>query len=119
MVIPAPADTAQPLPERAAGDQVEHWTVDVRVMLPRTPPTYFKILVEVPRGMVLPQDGSTPEPVFQVVTHAIKARYPQSPVTPLTAHSADPDALKRRFDDPDYSEASCKVWLLGRRGVTL
>jgi hypothetical protein len=118
VTIPAPADTAQPLPENPAGDQVEHWMVDVRVLLPRTPPTYFKILVEVPKGLVSAQNVTAPEPVFQVVTHAIKAKYPQSPVTPLTVHSADAEAMKRRFDDPDYSESSCKVWLLGRRGAT-
>jgi hypothetical protein len=112
--VTLPADGPQPAEERDAKEPVKHWTVDVRMLVVGSPPAYFKALVEVPKSWMLPRDKDLSEPVFATVTQAMRARYPERPVTPVEVHNADDRALKRCCEPPDYCDACCRVWLLGK-----
>ncbi len=111
-------DDAQPAQETPVRNEVKLWTVDVRVLIPRMPPAYYQILAEVPLTWVLPQeDPAASQPVFAAVTQAIKIKYPNSPVTPISVHDADSESSRRCSGQPDFSNDRCRVWLLGRRNV--
>ena len=114
LTVPTPSAPTQPAAERPKTDQVKQWMVDVRVLVQRAPPTYIKMLVEVPKGWVLPADCNLPEAAFEVVAKAIKARYPQCPMTPVKVRAADPEALRSMSGQTDFRNDSCRVWMLGR-----
>lgn len=114
--VPAPAGSTAPLAGRAElpiSDEVKQWTVDVRVLVLRAPPVYVKILIEVPKSWVPPTDANLPEPALEAVKKAVRARYPQSPVTPVKIRTADAQALKRISEHSDYRNECCRAWLLG------
>ena len=100
------------------GSQVKYWIVDARVLLLREPPSYVKMLMEVPKNWNLTPDGTLPEPAFGFVTKAIKAKFPLSPVTPVKVRDADQQALKRTSGPIDYGNEWCKTWFLGRATAT-
>ena len=79
----------------------------------RAPPAYFRTLVEVPQRAAAPQVGFLSEPVLHAVTGALRMRFPQRPITPTQVHDGSPDLVKRRMDHPDYTDDTCRVWLLG------
>jgi len=113
-IVTQPADASRPAHGEDSKEMVKHWTVDVRMLAVGSPPTYFKALVEVPKGWMLPRGKDPCEPVFATVTHAMHTRFPQRPVTPVEVHNADAGALKRCCEPPDYCDACCRVWLLGK-----
>ncbi len=94
--------------------QVKHWIVEARILLLRAPPTYVKMLIELPQSWAAPPDGMLPGPAFEAVTKAIRSKFPQCPVTPVKVHAADPQALRRISDQTDYCGEFCKAWFLGR-----
>lgn len=112
-IQPAPDPTAPPA-GAPVSDQMKQWVVDLRVLVLRMPPVYIKMLLEVPMGWVLPPNGVLPDLALQAVTEAVRARFPQCPVTPIKVRSADSDALRRFPDHTDYRNESCRVWVLGR-----
>jgi predicted RNA-binding Zn-ribbon protein involved in translation (DUF1610 family) len=113
-MIPPPSGSAPTLAEAPVSDQVKQWMADVRVLVLRSPPVYVKILIEVPKGWVLPPDGMLPEPAHEAVTKAVRAKFPHCPITPIRVRTAGAEALRRISDDSDYSNECCRVWLLGK-----
>jgi hypothetical protein len=83
------------------------------MLVMRAPPAYYRTLVEVPLRSATPASGFLSEPVLHAVSGAMRQRFPQRPITPTRVHEADPELLGRRIDDPDYSDDTCRVWLLG------
>jgi ribosomal protein S27E len=100
--------------ELAGNDQVNHWMVDVRVLVLRAPPVYIQTIIEVPRSWALPADGVLPEHALETLTKAVRTRYPQCPVTPTKIRIADAEALKRVSEQAGYRDGNCRVWNLGR-----
>jgi hypothetical protein len=88
--------------------------VDVRVLVLRAPPAYFRIMVEVPRGWDLPKDAILPGPAQEAVATALREKFPQCPITPIKVYPADTAALKRVSDQAGFGNDSCRVWLLGK-----
>jgi hypothetical protein len=111
-ITPPPADPAAPV-ARHREEPVKYLTVDVRMLVMRAPPAYFRTLVEVPQRAAAPQVGFLSEPVLHAVTGALRMRFPQRPITPTQVHDGSPDLVKRRMDHPDYTDDTCRVWLLG------
>jgi hypothetical protein len=101
--------------EPAPAAHVKVWEVDVRILARGTPPIFFKTLVEVPEHRSLPDNGMPPPDLVASVAHAVHIRYPESPVTPIRVHAPDMHTLTRCNDKPDYIDAACRVWLLGKR----
>ncbi len=99
---------------KTAAGQVKHWIVDARVLLQRSPPGYVKMLMEVPKTWDLPPDGTLPDLAFEAVKNAIRTKFPQCPVTPVKVRAADQQALKRTSGPIDFSNESCKAWLIGK-----
>jgi hypothetical protein len=110
-ITPPPAD--EPAVPSRRSEPVRYITVDVRMLIQRAPPAYFRTVVEVAQSAAVPQAGGISEPVLHAVTGAMKQRFPQRPITPTKVHDADPEIVARRLDSPDYSDECCRVWLLG------
>jgi hypothetical protein len=111
-ITPPAAEEIAVLPRRTQ-EPVKYLTVDVRMLILRAPPAYFRAMVEVPQKSSMPQGGVLSEPVLHAVTGAMKQRFPQRPITPTKVHDASPELLGGRLDHPDYSDECCRVWLLG------
>jgi hypothetical protein len=94
--------------------QAKYWRADVRVLVLGAPPLYIKVLVEVPKAWILPADGVLPEQALDAVKNAVRSKYPRCPITPAKLGVADAESLKRTSGQHDFSNAICKVWLLGR-----
>jgi hypothetical protein len=111
-ITPPPSDEPGVTP-RYISEPVKYLTVDVRMLVMRAPPAYFRTLVEVPQNSAIPHGGTVSEPVLHAVTGALRQRFPQRPITPTKVHDANPELVKSRFDHPDYTDDCCRVWLLG------
>jgi hypothetical protein len=113
-MVPVPGDPAPAGQESGVREEMKYWTVDVRILVLRAPPAYFRILVEVPKSWAFPSDGVLPPPVHEALAGALKTRFPQRPITPLSIHTAEHDVVRRCEDRPDYCDAGLRVWLLGK-----
>lgn len=114
LIVPRPPASAPP-----AKEPVTHWIADVRILIQRAPPVYIRMLIEVPRAWALPQDGSLPPSALALVKHAVSARYPQCPVTPLRVRIADSESAKCAGNPARFSNDTCKVWPLGMTPATV
>jgi hypothetical protein len=112
--VQPPEGFAQEPAGGGVNEEMKYWTIDVRMLVLRAPPIYYRILVEVPKSWAFPQDGVLPPPVGEALTGALKSRFPQRPITPLSVHTAEPEVLRRCEDRPDYCDAGLRVWLLGK-----
>jgi len=112
--IDAPEEAAPAAESSRQRGLVKLLTVDLRMLVPRSLPAYFKMLLEVPRTWDVPANGEIPATMLEAVNHASRTKFPNRPVTALKVHAADPGVLHRSRDEPDYSDESCRVWLLGK-----
>ncbi len=103
--------------DRGAGKR--HWVVDLRVLVTKAPPVYLQTLVEVPNAWTLPTDAQLPAEASEVIRRAVSARFPRSPVTTTRIHMAQNGVLKRISEHTDFTNESCRVWMLGRAAASL
>jgi len=112
--VPQPPNVTSTLTDRRGTEPVKHWTVNARMLVVGAPPAYCRVLVEVPKSWQLPPEGAVTPSVSEAVKHAVHAKFPQRPITPITVHDAEPDILGRCCEAPDYCDDCCKAWVVGR-----
>ncbi len=123
--VPAPADPnqteqvilTQGHADATASDQMQHWLVDVRVLVVGAPPAYMEMLIEVPQYWVLPKDNTLPAMALELVKKAVKIKFAPCPVTPTKVRTANLEALWRVSDPPDFTDGGCRVWFLGKHST--
>jgi hypothetical protein len=118
-IVPDPPGPALPdPPPEVSGAQIDHevkhWVVDLRVLILGAPPIYISMLIEVPIQWPLPPDRTLPPLAQDAITHAVHARFPHCPATPVKVRPACEDALKRVPPNAEYCDECCRVWLLGK-----